>query len=98
MKRHGGISKVPPDYGASGVTAEQPHELSRSKPISSRRSQIRAGDSVLVQRVPSGVASMPRSTKRVFRLSVGRQFKVRSRNRASWLELHVGRVVGEPSY
>jgi hypothetical protein len=41
---------------------------------------------------------MPRETRRVFQLSLGRQFKVRARNPVGWLELHVGRVVGEKSY
>jgi len=41
---------------------------------------------------------MPRETRHVFQLSVGRQFKVRARNPIGWLELHVGRVVGEKPY
>jgi len=41
---------------------------------------------------------MPRATKRVFLLSLGRQFNIRARNPLDWLELHVGRVVGEKPY
>ena len=56
------------------------------------------GDSVLVEAVPPGVSRTPYKTLRVFRLSVGHRFEVRGRNRIGWLELHVGRVVGEKWY
>ena len=59
----------------------------------------RVGDSVLVRAVPDEAAKLPVASRRAFRLAVGHQFKVRSKNRVGWLELYVGRVVnGGPAY
>jgi hypothetical protein len=53
----------------------------------------RVGDSVLVRSIPEAARKLPVATRRAFRLAIGHQFKVRSRNRVGWLELYVGRVV-----
>ena len=57
---------------------------------SSRRP--RAGDSVFVRSVPGSVGTLPRVSRRAFKLAVGHQFKVLGQNRAGWLELNIGRV------
>ena len=66
--------------------------------MSARPSRPRVGDFVRVEFVPPDVTGTAGETRRVFQLSVGRQFKVRARNPLGWLELHVGRVVDEKPY